>query len=119
MRAVTSAANARSAWTRGLDGKLHTLTDAEAAAARLQAILDASRLLNIKKNNVLARVVSLRATEGDAAYVVEFSATQRCAVAVSVQPNHEAVARVEDDARKTNTRFEDYRPEGICLSRIE
>jgi len=32
---VVSAANSRSAWTHGLDGKPHTLTDAEAAAARL------------------------------------------------------------------------------------
>ena len=30
---VINAANARSAWTQGLDGKLHTLTDAESAAA--------------------------------------------------------------------------------------
>jgi len=32
---IISAATPRSAWTLGLDGKLHTLTDAEAAAARL------------------------------------------------------------------------------------
>jgi hypothetical protein len=113
--AVTSAANARSAWTRGLDGKLHTLTDAEAAAARLQAILDASRLLNIKKNNVLARVVSLRATEGDAAYVVEFSLRSGARLRYLFSPTTKLLLGVEDDARKTITRFEDYRPEGNVL----
>ena len=55
---VISAANPRSAWTHGLDGKPHTLTDAEAAAARLQAVLDAGHLLDLKKSNVLYRVVS-------------------------------------------------------------
>src|SRR6476659_25864 len=53
---IVSAATPRSAWTHGLDGKSHTLTDAEAAAARLQAVLDASHLLDLKKRNVLARV---------------------------------------------------------------
>jgi hypothetical protein len=112
---VIAAANARSAWTRGLDGKLHTLTDAEAAAARLQAILDASRLLNIKKSNVLARVVSLRATEGDAAYVVEFSLRSGARLRYLFSPTTKLLLGIEDDARKTTTRFSDYRPEGNIL----
>ncbi len=70
---VISAANSRSAWTQGLDGKLHTLTDAEAAAARLQATLDAGHLLNFKKSNVLARVVGVKAVEDGNAFEVEFS----------------------------------------------
>ncbi len=32
---IISAATSRSAWVFGLDGRVHTLTDAEAAAARL------------------------------------------------------------------------------------
>lgn len=112
---VISAANSRSAWTRGLDGKLHTLTDAEAAAARLQAILDANRLLNIKKSNVLARVVSLRATEADAAYVVEFSLRSGARLRYLFSPTTKLLLGIEDDARKTTTRFADYRPEGNIL----
>ena len=54
---VNSAVSARSAWTRGLDGVQRTLTDAEAGAAKLQSALEASRLVDYKKLNVLARTV--------------------------------------------------------------
>src|SRR6202521_4752363 len=70
---LTSGANARSAWKRGLGGELQTLPDAEAAAARLQAVLDAGPLQDIRKSPVLARVVSIKNVGTDAAYVVEFS----------------------------------------------
>src|SRR5436309_3914147 len=46
---IQSAVSARSAWTRGLDGNLRTLTDAEAGAAKLQSALSASRLIDYKK----------------------------------------------------------------------
>lgn len=112
---VISAANARSAWTRGLDGKLHTLTDAEAAAARLQAVLDASRLVNVKKSNVLARVVSLRADASEPAYVVEFSLRSGARLRYLFSPTSKLLIAIEDDARQTTTRFEDYRREGNIL----
>ena len=51
--------NARSAWEIGFDNHLRTLTGPESAAAKLRASLDSSRLINFKKANVLARVVSL------------------------------------------------------------
>ena len=41
---LNSAANARSAWARGWDGTLRTLTDREAGAAKLSAALAATRL---------------------------------------------------------------------------
>ncbi len=56
---ITSAANPRSAWVRGLDGELRTLTGGEAANAKLQAALDVAHLMDYKKSNILARVVSL------------------------------------------------------------
>jgi hypothetical protein len=112
---VISAANARSAWTRGLDGKLHTLTDAEAAAARLQAVLDASRLVNVKKSNVLARVVSLKTDASDPAYVVEFSLRSGARLRYLFSQTSKLLIAIEDDARKTTTRFEDYRREGNFL----
>jgi hypothetical protein len=110
---IVSAANARSAWTHGLDGKLHTLTDAEAAAARLQAVLDASHLLDLKKSNVLSRVDSSRA--GEPAYVVEFSLRNGARLRYLFSPTTKLLIGIEDDARKTITRFEDYRSEGNIL----
>ncbi len=112
---LISAATSRSAWTLGLDGKLHTLTDAEAAAARLQAALDASHLLDVKKSSVLARVVSLKDLETGPAYVVEFSLRSGARLRYLFSPNTKLLVRIEDDARKTTTRFEDYRAEGNIL----
>jgi hypothetical protein len=112
---VVSAANPRSAWTHGLDGKLHTLTDAEAAAARLQAVVDASRLLNIKKSNVLSRVVSLKSVDAGTAFVVEFSLRSGARLRYLFSPTTKLLIGIEDDARKTVTRFGDYRSEGNIL----
>ncbi|MFN2492624.1 MAG: hypothetical protein ABR501_07065 [Pyrinomonadaceae bacterium] len=112
---VISAANARSAWMQGLEGKLRTLTDAEAAAAKLEAALDASHLLNIKKSNVLARVVSLRDVDTDPAYVVEFSLRSGARLRYLFSTTTKLLMSIEDDARKTTTRFEDYRSEGNIL----
>lgn len=112
---VVSAANPRSAWTHGLDGKLHTLTDAEAAAARLQAVVDASRLLNIKKSNVLSRVVSLKSVEAGSAFVIEFSLRSGARLRYLFSPTTKLLIGIEDDARRTVTRFDDYRSEGNIL----
>jgi len=112
---LISAATSRSAWTLGLDGKLHTLTDAEAAAARLQAVLDASHLLDIKKSNVLARMVSLKDLETDPAYVVEFSLRSGARLRYLFSLSTKLLVGIEDDARKTTTRLEDYRAEGNIL----
>jgi hypothetical protein len=112
---IISAATPRSAWSLGLDGKLHTLTDAEAAAARLEAVLNASHLLDIKKNNVLARVVSLRDVEAGPAYVVEFSLRSGARLRYLFSSTTKLLLAIEDNARKTNTRFEDYRSKGNIL----
>jgi hypothetical protein len=112
---IVSAANPRSAWIYGLDGRVHTLTDAEAAAARFQAGLDASHLVDIKKRNVLARTVSLRAGAADSAYVVEFSLRSGAQLRYLFSPTTKLLIGIEDDARKTTTRFGDYRSEGSIL----
>ena len=109
---LISAATSRSAWTLGLDGKLRTLTDAEAAAARLQAVLDASHLLDIKKSNVLARMVSLKDLETGPAYVVEFSLRSGARLKYLFSLTTKLLVGIEDHARKTTTRLEDYRAEG-------
>ena len=112
---IISAANSRSAWMRGLDGKLRTLTDAESAAARLQASLDASHLLDIKKRNVLGRVVSTKNVGNEPAYVVEFSLRSGARLRYLFGVSNKLLLSIEDDARKTITHFEDYRPEGNVL----
>ena len=70
---VISASNARSAWEIGLDGKLRTLTGPESIAAKLRAALDSSRLVNFKKANILARVISRGDPGPEPAYIIEFS----------------------------------------------
>lgn len=111
---IVSAATSRSAWTHSLDGVPHTLTDAEAAAARLQAVIAATHLLDLKKRNVLSRVLSLKAEAGPA-YVVEFSLRSGARLRYLFSPTTKFLIGVEDDARKTITRFEDYRAEGNIL----
>jgi len=112
---VISAATPRSAWTYGLDRQLHTLTDAEAAAARLQAALDAGRLVNIRKSNVLARVVSLKDLKTGPAYALEFSLRSGARLRYLFSSNTQLLVAIEDEARKTITHFEDYRFEGNIL----
>lgn len=112
---LTAGANGRSAWKRGLVGELQTLTDAEAAAAKLQAVLDASHLVDIKKSSVLARVVSIKSVEADPAYVLEFSLRSGARLRYLFSTTTKLLLSIEDDARQTTTRFEDYRAEGNLL----
>lgn len=112
---IISAATPRSVWTLGLDGTSHTLTGAEAAAARLQAVLDASHLLDTRKSNVLARVVSLKDFAAGPAYVVEFSFRSGARLRYLFSPTTKLLLGIEDDARNTVTRFEDYRSQGNIL----
>ncbi|HEY1403415.1 MAG TPA: hypothetical protein VGB05_04760, partial [Pyrinomonadaceae bacterium] len=51
---TNAAANARSAWLRREGGELRTLTDTDANVAKLLSALDASRLVDYKKQDVLA-----------------------------------------------------------------
>jgi hypothetical protein len=112
---LTAGANARSAWKRGLAGELQTLTDAEAAAARLQALLDAGHLVDLKKSNVLGRVVSVRNGGAEPAYVVEFSLRSGARMKYFFGVTSKLLLSIEDDARHTTTHFEDYRTKGNLL----
>lgn len=70
---LVAGATATSAWARRADGTLRTLTTQEGGPARLWATLDASRLVDLKKNNVLARTVELNSTGREPSYIVEFT----------------------------------------------
>jgi hypothetical protein len=112
---VISAANPRSAWVRGLDGQLRTLTGAEGTAAKLHAALDAVHLVDYKKSNVLARVADVSETPAGPAYVVEFSARGGGHLKYLFSITTKLLLGIQDEARKTSTWFDDYRSEGSIL----
>ncbi len=106
---ISSAASARSAWMRDADSRLRTLTDEEAGAAKLQAALAASRLIDYKKLNVLARTVALDREGEEAAYVVEFSTRAGARLRYAFGVNSKLLLRIDDEARGMRMRFGDYR----------
>lgn len=108
---ISAAANASSAWERGLDGNLRTLTGAEANVARLRAVLQASRLVDYKKQNVLARAVALEETEGEPAYVVEFSTRSGARLRYWFGVSSKLLLKTGEETRRSSTRFGDYRAE--------
>lgn len=112
---IVWAANPRSAWVRGLDGDLRTLTGSEAAAAKLQAVLSATRLVEYKKANTLARMVSLEDSPVGPVYVVEFSTRGGAHAKYLFSPATKLLVGIRNDARKTTWWFEDYRIEGSIL----
>jgi len=108
---IISASNARSAWEIGLDKHMRTLTGAESAAAKLRAALDASRLINFKKSNVLARVVSMGDLASEPAYIVEFSTRSGARFQYYFNVKTSLLTKITGDVKKTKVLFEDYRPE--------
>jgi hypothetical protein len=105
------AANARTAWARERDGTYRTLTDARAHAARLRAALDASRLADYKKQDVLARTVSVEPSPTEQAYVVEFSRRNGARLRYSFGATTKLLLQISDASSGETTRFADYRAE--------
>jgi hypothetical protein len=112
---INSAVSSRSAWTRGIDGNLRTLTDAEAGAAKLQSALDASRLVDFKKLNVLVRTVAFDETSAEPAYVVEFSTKEGARLRYWFSATSRLLLKTVDETRKMTTLFNDYRAENGML----
>ena len=108
---IITGTNARSAWEIGLDKRLRTLTGAESAAAKLRASLDSSRLINFKKANVLARVVSLGDLASEPAYIVEFSMRSGAKFQYYFSVKTSLITKITGDVRNTRLLFEDYRTE--------
>jgi hypothetical protein len=108
---IISATNARSAWELGLDKQLRTLTSLEAATAKLQATLAVSHLVDYKKANVLARVVSLGDLASDPAYIVEFSTRSGARLQYYFSVKSKLITKVTSDTKKMRLVFEDYRSE--------
>ena len=107
---TVAGTNGRSAWTRGPDGQLRTLTDAEAQAAKLQAALDAGRMVDLRKRGVLARTVaSEQEGAGEPAYVLEFSTREGARLRGWFGANSKLLLKVSDEARGLVFTFGDYR----------
>jgi hypothetical protein len=108
---IISASNARSAWEIGLDGGLRTLTGPESLAAKLRASLDSSRLIDFKKANILARVLSLGDHASEPAYIVEFSTRSGARFQYYFSVKTSLITKITGDVRKTRVLLEDYRRE--------
>lgn len=106
---VVFGANPRSAWKIGLDNGLRTLSGSESAAAKLRAALDSSRLVNFKKANVLARVISLGDPGSEPAYIVEFSTKSGARFQYYFSVKTSLLTKITGDAKKTQVLFDDYR----------
>jgi hypothetical protein len=105
---IVSATNTRSAWGLGLDKQLRTLTGPESAAAKLRATLDASRLIDFKKLNVLARVVSLGDLASEPAYIVEFSTRSGARFQYYFSVKTRLIAKITGDIRNTRVVLDKY-----------
>ena len=106
---IISGTNTRSAWEIGLDNRLRTLTGLESTAAKLRASLDASRLINFKKSNVLARVLSLGDLGSEPAYIVEFSTRSGARFQYYFSVKTALITKITGDVKKTRVLFDDYR----------
>jgi hypothetical protein len=108
---IISATNSRSAWEIGLDKQLRTLTGLAAATAKLQATLASSHLVDFKKANVLARVVSMGDLASEPAYIVEFSTRSGARLQYYFSVKSKLITKITGDVKKTRLVFEDYRVE--------
>jgi len=112
-----AAANARSAWLLRTGGELRTLTDTEANVAKLLSTLDASRLVDYKKQDVLARTVEF--SDGgnypEPAYVVEFSRRNGARLRYWFGAESKLPVQLADDSRELTIRYKDYRAGGNGL----
>src|SRR5215203_3510347 len=108
---IISGTNARSAWEVGLDNHPRTLTGPESAAAKLRASLDSSRLVNFKKSNVLARVISLGDLGSEPAYIVEFSTRSGARYQYYFSVKTSLLTKITGDVKKKRVLLDDYRPE--------
>lgn len=106
---MNAASNGRSAWVRGLDGRLQTLTGREALTAKLQATLDAVRLVDYKKQNVLARTVALEQSATEPVYVVEFSTREGARLRYRFGASSKLLLQIDDETQGRTRTFADYR----------
>jgi hypothetical protein len=116
---IITAANSSSAWSRGIDGELRTLTGAESGAAKLLAVLESTHLIDFKKNNIAARTLSIGKSDAEDVYVVEFSTRSGGRLVYSFSRLTGLITKIDDSARNTSIKLSDYRAiEGVMLPHI-
>jgi outer membrane lipoprotein-sorting protein len=108
---VMAAATGTSAWARRADGTLRTLTTQESGPARLWAVLDASRLIDVKKQTILARTVTLDASAGEPSYVVEFTVKTGAKLRYWFGRDTRLLRQITTPEGKLLARLSDYRAE--------
>src|SRR5258708_6605145 len=106
--AIITSSSSSSVWAQGVNGEQRTLTGAEANAVKLQALLDASHLLDYKKLNVAARVVAMSDQGSEPVFVVEFSMRSGARINYYFSRNSGLITKIEDESRRQSTWFSDY-----------
>ena len=114
-----AAANPRTAWLRGRDGRLSTLTDREAFAARLQAMLEAGHFADYKKQKVLARTVGREEVAGGLAYTVEFATRAGARLRYWFDAQSRLLVQSSDEVRRTRVRYSDWRARAGSPLKVE
>lgn len=112
---VNYAASARSAWRRGTEGDLRTLTDAESFAAKLAAMLEASNFVNWKKLNVLARTVGVEQLDNEPAYQVEFSTREGAKMRAWFSASSKLLLKLFDPLQQSEITFSEYKAQDGVL----
>jgi hypothetical protein len=107
--AYVSGASERTAWRQERGGPVQTLTGAEAHNAKLQAILAAGRLLDLKKRGVLARTAGTERVGGEQAYVVEFSRKEGGRLRYSFGASSRLLLKIADPLDESAYLYGDYR----------
>ena len=108
-------ATPRSVWARDGAGAAETLTDQKARAARLQARLDATRLADYKRQNLLALSVGADEVAGERAYVVEFRSRDAARLRYLFGAQSKLLLRTTDETRGLQVDYADYRAEAGVL----
>ncbi len=114
-----AAANPRTAWLRARDGRLSTLTDREAFAARLQAMLESGHFADYRKQKVLARTVGREELAGGLAYTVEFATRAGARLRYWFDAQSKLLVQSSDEARKTRVRYTDWRARAGSPLKVE
>lgn len=110
--AATIATNGNAVWRRDADGKLRTLSDAESKAVRLQSILAATRLVDIKRQRISAQIVGSEKVADETASVVEFSARNGARIRYFFGANSKLPIKIENPAAQTSVCLSNYRDAG-------
>ncbi len=109
----TNAVNSSTVWEEvSLDAsnkKVQTLTGVDANVAKIEALLLASRFVNYKKLNLLARTVMLDESGSEPAYVIEFSSRNGARLRCWFGQSSKLLLKIERG--KTYSQFGDYRAE--------